>query len=297
MPKFSAERDRQYLPRFGGNGIEIGGPSEFFREGKGFSIYSVAAGLDNVNYSTKTLWEAEIREGRNFKYAQHKAPGQQFIAEATDLASIPDGTYDFVASCHTLEHCANPLQALREWRRILKDDGWLVLVLPHKAGTFDHRRKVTEFEHLLEDYHGGVGEEDSTHFSEILEKYDLRRDPGQRSQEDFEDWIHNNAVNRGAHHHVFDPTLAATLVDYAGFKLSALEAVLPFHIFIVAQKSRRGSDEKRKELLQLLRICNVRSPFKSDRKRPVPNLPNCGWVTTLNRLDSPRLHFPGEKRI
>ena len=32
--------------------------------------------------------------------------------------------------CHSLEHCENPLQALREFRRVLKADGHLFISLP-----------------------------------------------------------------------------------------------------------------------------------------------------------------------
>ena len=32
-------------------------------------------------------------------------------------------TYDVLLSSHTLEHIANPLRALSEWKRIVGDDG------------------------------------------------------------------------------------------------------------------------------------------------------------------------------
>ncbi len=254
------------LAEFEGHGLEIGGPSEFFRVEKSFPIYRVAASVDNVNYSKKTFWEGSLEEGRNFKYDRSKEPGYQFICEASELSPIPDARYDFVASCHTLEHCANPIKALYEWRRVLKNDGWLALVLPHKVGTFDCRRMVTEFEHLLKDYRNHVTEDDRTHFCEILEKHDLLLDPGQKSRADFEKWIHDNAVTRGAHHHVFDPGLAITLVDYAGFEVVTAQVMRPFHIFIVAQKSSKSASEKERVRNQILRNCREHSPFKVDRR-------------------------------
>lgn len=257
----------EVLSKFTGVGLEIGGPSQFFQPGREFPIYSVAHNIDNVNYSDTTFWEGTLQEGRNFLYNANKAPGYQFICEASDLSAISDCTYDFVASCHTLEHCANPIRSLNEWRRVLKSDGWFALVLPHREGTFDHRRRVTEFEHLLEDYRRGVDEDDTTHFAEILASHDLARDPAHKSRQSFEKWISENTVTRGAHHHVFDPALAITLVDYAGFEVVSTEALMPFHIFIVAQKSSRRREEREKIGLQTLRACCERSPFKSDRKR------------------------------
>ncbi len=262
-----AEANRIALSKFGGSGLEIGGPSQFFQRSKEFPIYSVARNIDNTNYSSKTFWEGTLTEGPNFEYDANKASGHQFICEASNLCAIPACTYDFVASSHTLEHCANPIKALHEWRRVMKSDGWLALVLPHQAGTFDHRRMVTGFEHLLKDYENDVGEDDKTHFAEILEKHDLDRDPAQESRVSFEKWINENAINRGAHHHVFDPALAITIVDYCGFEVVFAEVVMPFHILVIAQKSAKSIAEKEKARRQILEECCSASPFKSDRQK------------------------------
>jgi SAM-dependent methyltransferase len=263
---FVRDIDCGFLSKFGGHGLEIGGPSQFFRGGNEFPIYSVADQIDNTNFSHRTFWEGALEEGRNFRYNANKTPGYQFISEATDLSAVPACSYDFVASCHTLEHSANPIKALNEWRRVLKSDGWLALVLPHKTGTFDHRRRVTEFEHLMKDYSNAVTEDDDSHFAEILEKHDLDRDPAQESRNHFEMWIRNNSVNRGAHHHVFDSALAIRLVDHVGFEVIAARALMPFHIFIVAQKSDKSGAEKAIGCRQLLEVCLGTSPFTSDRR-------------------------------
>lgn len=262
---FGHELDCAFLSRFSGYGLEIGGPSRFFQSRNEFPIYSIAHKMDNINFSNKTFWEGRLEEGRHFRFSADKDAGYQFICEASDLSALPAVTYDFVASCHTLEHCANPIKALNEWRRVLKSDGWLALVLPHKAGTFDHRRKVTEFEHLLEDYRNPVTEDDETHFAEILEKHDLDRDPAQESRTKFEKWIGENTVNRGAHHHVFNPELAIRLVDHVGFEVAFAAVAMPFHIFIVGQKSDKPGAEKEKGRRQISEACSGTSPFRSDR--------------------------------
>jgi SAM-dependent methyltransferase len=261
------ERNLPDLTHFSGGGLEIGGPSQFFQDQGEFPIYAVAENIDNVNYSSQTFWEGTLKEGQYFRYNASKPAGHQFICEASDLSAIPADMYDFIASCHTLEHCANPIKAMQEWWRVLKTDGWLVVILPHKAGTFDHQRSVTEFEHLLKDHRRGVTEEDETHFPEILEKHDLKRDPAQKSREDFEKWIKNNAITRGVHHHVFDPALAIETVDYVGFEVVAAEVIMPYHIFIVGQKSSATCAKKEKARLQVLQSCCERSPFKADKKR------------------------------
>jgi SAM-dependent methyltransferase len=263
---FGRQRNRLTLDKFTGCGLEIGGPSQFFKPRGEFPIYSAAQNIDNVNYSLRTFWEGQLKEGRHFRYNGDKSPGHQFIREASDLSNVTASTYDFVASSHTLEHSANPIKALNEWRRVLRVDGWLVLVLPHRLATFDHQRSVTRFEHLLEDYLADVTEDDTAHFEEILQKHDLARDSAQKSREAFEQWIRGNAVNRGAHHHVFDPLLAITLVDYIGFEVVIAKVILPHHIFIVAQKSGKSLRDKKEALVQIVQDCYWRSPFKSDRR-------------------------------
>lgn len=51
--------------------------------------------------------------------------------DATQLA-IPDADLDFVFSSHLLEHIQDTEAALREWWRVLKVGGYLVLYLPHR---------------------------------------------------------------------------------------------------------------------------------------------------------------------
>jgi len=73
----------------------------------------------------------------------------QYICDATDLGMIPDESYDFLLSCNSLEHMANPLKAMGEWLRILKHGAYLLIIVPDKRYTFDHLRPITSFEHLL----------------------------------------------------------------------------------------------------------------------------------------------------
>jgi ubiquinone/menaquinone biosynthesis C-methylase UbiE len=80
----------------------------------------------------------------------------QHIVEATAMARFATASYDFVLASHVLEHIANPILALCEWKRLLKDRGVLVLLLPHKDKTFDHRRPVTTLEHLIADFKAGM---------------------------------------------------------------------------------------------------------------------------------------------
>lgn len=195
----------------GKSGIEIGGPSIFFRHV--LPIYPVVSALDGVNFSQETLWEGVIQAGDHFEYARGRA-GRQFIAEATDLRGIASGRYQFLISSNCLEHVANPLKAIEEWIRVVEPGGFLLLVLPNKAANFDHRRPVTSFEHLLDDYEKGTSEEDMTHLSEILELHDLSRDEAAGGRANFIKRSMENYKYRGLHHHVFDLPLIERMLAH-----------------------------------------------------------------------------------
>lgn len=50
--------------------------------------------------------------------------------DAQKMAGIADESFDFVYSSHCLEHMVDPSEALRNWWRILKPGGFLVVVVP-----------------------------------------------------------------------------------------------------------------------------------------------------------------------
>lgn len=54
------------------------------------------------------------------------------VKSADDLAIFASGSMDFVYSSHLLEHMNDPEKTLREWWRVLKPNGYLVLYLPHE---------------------------------------------------------------------------------------------------------------------------------------------------------------------
>jgi SAM-dependent methyltransferase len=51
---------------------------------------------------------------------------------AQTLVGLKDAAFDFVYSSHTLEHMVDPVAALRNWWRVLKPGGHLLLYIPHR---------------------------------------------------------------------------------------------------------------------------------------------------------------------
>lgn len=219
----------------GKKGIEIGGPSSFFKVKGGMPVYLYAAQVDGVNFSNDTVWEGSIQKGYNYQYFDDKK-GYQFIAEATDLKEVPDSAYDFALSCHSLEHVANPIKAVMEWKRVLKPGGLLILVLPEKVNTFDSNRPYTTLAHLLQDYKNNTDETDTTHFEEILNLHNYSRDIGTASKEEFNTRLQGNLVNRCAHHHVFSLEVTAEMLNYCGFSVKHQQQMHPFHLITIAEK-------------------------------------------------------------
>lgn len=201
----------------GMRGIEIGGPSRVFC--RRMPVYQRAFSIDGVNYSNNTFWEGEINAGHTYSYWKSKL-GMQYIDEATALNSVPSESYDFLLSSNCLEHIANPLRALLEWKRVVRTGGRAVVVVPSKVANFDHRRPYTQFDHLLEDLHKDTKEDDLTHLPEILKLHDLSRDPAAGSIERFSQRSLDNLGNRCLHHHVFSPEVLTKAVEHCGFSVS-----------------------------------------------------------------------------
>jgi SAM-dependent methyltransferase len=50
--------------------------------------------------------------------------------EADSVDSIEDESFDYCFSSHVLEHCPNSFSTLSQWRRILKKEGALIIIVP-----------------------------------------------------------------------------------------------------------------------------------------------------------------------
>ncbi len=52
--------------------------------------------------------------------------------DAQYLNGLPDNKFDFVYSSHTLEHMNDPELALKNWWRVIKPGGHLLIYIPHR---------------------------------------------------------------------------------------------------------------------------------------------------------------------
>jgi SAM-dependent methyltransferase len=243
----------------GATALEPGGPSALFDRRGPLPVYPLLRALDTLDYSEETLWSNGAGE-----------PGvvarRSLIGEARTLAGVPDHAYDALLASHVIEHLADPLGALGEWQRVLRPNGHILLVVPHREGTFDHRRPVTSVEHLRGDRSRSTSEDDLTHLSEVLQLHDLARDPGAPSREVFERRCRQNASTRAMHHHVFDSRTVAQMCREAGLEVLALRPRRPLNIFcLCAANGGPGAGEERSLSDAQLERALSESPFASDR--------------------------------
>ena len=197
--------------------IEIGGSSSMFNSDNVLPIYKILKSVDSVNFSTNTIWEGSIKEGNNFIYDTNRK-GYQYISDAVNLGKL-ETDYELLISCNNLEHIANPMKALTNWIKVIKNNGLILLILPKKESNFDHKRPITNFTHLIEDFNNNTGEDDLTHLDEILSLHDLSRDLLAGSYDEFKERSLKNFENRSLHHHVFDVNLLEEIFNYLKIEL------------------------------------------------------------------------------
>ena len=222
----------------GKQGLEIGGPTPIFRGGRLIPVYDRCSRIDNCNFSEKTIWD-NSRDQRMF--GAHR--GRSLVGEAWDLPQVFGGSYDFVLASHVLEHVANPMRALLEWRRILAPGGGLLIIVPDKRATFDHLRPYTTLDHIEADYERGVAESDLTHLGEVLALHDLSLDPPAGTWEEFRVRCLRNPSLRAMHHHVFSPEVLVRMLSLARMQVLSVGIERPFHLIVFAQKP--NSEEPR----------------------------------------------------
>jgi SAM-dependent methyltransferase len=154
----------------------------------------------------------------------HYRGSRMLVDVVSDAEQLPlaTGSMDYLFSSHALEHCPNTLGVLREWQRVLRPGGRLVLRLPHRDRTFDKTRPLTTLQHHIEDEARQVDRRDETHWAEFAAhaiddfphhwKGEARRADGT--------WDMDYIVRHGhIHYHVWTQTEMVDLLRYLGFRV------------------------------------------------------------------------------
>jgi SAM-dependent methyltransferase len=238
LGKYKPMKDIKEIEKyfFNKNGLEIGGPSKIFSKNGFMPIYDKILTLNGVNFSPSTIWTGTIDQEKGL-IIDGKRVGKQYILDTVNLSLIGKDIYDFVLSSNNIEHIANPIKAVEQWLSVLKRGGILVIVAPRKEATFDHKREIVTYDHLMNDYQNEIKEDDLTHLEEILSLHDLKLDPLAGTIEQFTKRSLNNYENRCLHHHVFDLDVLSRIYEY--FNLSIIKSVERDQDYIIIGQKQR----------------------------------------------------------
>jgi predicted SAM-dependent methyltransferase len=126
-----------------GHGIEIGGLQSPLK-------VPWSAKVQYIDRMTVPELRRHYPELKSYKLVE-----ADIIDDGETLGTIEDASQDFVIANHFLEHCENPIKAVTNFFRVLREGGILYLAIPDKRYTFDKKREVTSFDHLVRDYEKG----------------------------------------------------------------------------------------------------------------------------------------------
>jgi SAM-dependent methyltransferase len=122
------------------------------------------------------------------------------IDDGETLATVADGSVDFVIANHMIEHCEDPIGTLKTFLRVLRPGGAIYMAVPDCRLTFDRDRPVTPVSHVLADHREGPERSRREHFEEYARLVD-KVAPGEVSA--WADQLQRDQYT--IHYHVWTP--------------------------------------------------------------------------------------------
>lgn len=196
---------------------EFGGPSPLFED-----IYKVFPDIDGYNLFENNYWQKEFGEN-------YKGKGIQYDQDVVTLEA--NKLYDLMLCSHVIEHIANPLYAIENWKNYLKIGGFILSIIPDKSLMFDCKRPLTNLSHLISDYLDETTESDNTHIFEAVKMFVNNGDY------DYENYVNSSKDNikyRAIHHHCFNANLIKNMFQFMSMKI-VKQYQTGMHIYTLAQ--------------------------------------------------------------
>jgi glycosyltransferase involved in cell wall biosynthesis/SAM-dependent methyltransferase len=137
-----------------GKGIEIGALHNPLSVAPGVEVKY----LDHLGKTDLYDHYPELRE--------HDLVEVDIIDNGETLKNVADESQDFIIANHFIEHCEDPILALKNIFRVLKTRGVLYMAVPDKRFTFDIDREETPISHLWKDHLEGTQKSRKAHFYE-----------------------------------------------------------------------------------------------------------------------------------
>jgi SAM-dependent methyltransferase len=183
------------------------------------------------------------------------------IDDGERLLTFADGSLDFIIANHFIEHCENPLGAMRTHLSRVRMGGYLYYAVPDKRFTFDLDRPLTDFDHLVRDDQMGPAWSRRDHFLEWSRLVDKAPDPEATEARA----RHLMEMDYSIHFHVW---------DYPRFE----EILRGAYAYLGRTFSVDWLEQNDSEIVCVLRKCDPRPanapvlPARSSFARGLPNL-------------------------
>ena len=170
-----------------------------------------------------------------------------YLAEADALGFFPDKNFGFVIANHLLEHMLNPIGAMIEWLRVLKDGGILFLTVPnYRCNEYDFCRKPVDINHVINDYRKHPLDIKDEHWREFITKVEGidPEDPAFKKRLD-----EFRKIDFRIHMHVFNKKLVFDMLGFLialGEKVKVLEVFsfkYSYEILLIIKKSDKSGTE------------------------------------------------------
>lgn len=143
------------------------------------------------------LDEESLKKNYNNELAKTNLQKIDYICKADNLDKIDSNSQDFVIGNHLFEHLDNPIKALLERHRVIKNWGIVFMAIPDKRRTFDEKRERTTLNHIISDYTNPSEERDREHYIQYagIEYKDAKKIKEEAKR--------LKSINYSIHYHVF----------------------------------------------------------------------------------------------
>ncbi len=95
---------------------------------------------------------ADLRKAFPIEYENAEIVDIDVVDDGEKLSKFKANSLDFIIANHFLEHCLDPIGTLLNMYTKLRKNGVLFMAVPDMRYTFDRKRQLTTYDHLLEEH-------------------------------------------------------------------------------------------------------------------------------------------------
>lgn len=144
--------------------------------GKGVEFGALHNPLPVDREKAQVLYADKFPKAKLLKNFKELIPIQDSIVETdvfidlnqNDFKSLNNNDYDFFIANHVIEHLVNPLKFLENLNSIMNPGSYLYLAVPDKEYNFDHKRELTAWEHLYDEYLNNTTKLSKAHLEDFI---------------------------------------------------------------------------------------------------------------------------------